>query len=268
LLASKQQKALSLWGATVSPLELEATVLLEIIGISHTIVSMINMLGVCFLPLNMLLRAMFNTPMHGASTGTRACLLGAQPSIHFVGTGMAPRAPSRGPVRATAVKETGQGSGTGGGGSGSTTHLCQIPVMAPLSTKKKTRMRRHRVISRSVAAVIASVSDYFEKEKRAGKAKNLMRTVQRTSEACGVGTKTVCKVKQCDLEEWEVDDDHVETRQRADDIPSGFLSIIRCMLRDFFIKKQKCLHVHASMRSFWRMQRDLFRSMGFRKSQD
>jgi hypothetical protein len=38
-----------------------------------------------------------------------------------------------------------------------------------------------------------------------------MRTEQRTSDACGVGTKTVCKVKQCDFKEWEVDEDHVET---------------------------------------------------------
>jgi hypothetical protein len=177
-------------GATVSPLKLEATILFERIGISHTIATIINSLGMCFLSLDMLLRAKFDTSTPGVGTGTRACLLGAQPSKQFFDTVMAPRAPSRGPVRtpgrasmlpihvcaslpATAVKGAGPESGTGGGGSGSTAHLCQVPAIAPLCKKKKTRMRRLRAISRSVAAVIASVSDYFEKERRAGKAKKL-----------------------------------------------------------------------------------------------
>jgi hypothetical protein len=81
--------------------------------------------------------------------------------------------------------------------------------------------------------------EYLALEKQKGRAMNLQKVVYRTAAACQVSRKTVIKVRKCDdMEKWGVEIDHADKRARVSDVPEEFVSIVRRMMRDFFMTKK------------------------------
>lgn len=99
---------------------------------------------------------------------------------------------------------------------------------------------RSRRVSKTHAEMILRVKLYFEEEKWKGKAINLNKLLERTSEATGFSRAIVNRIKtQDDVDNWKYDDGDAVSTPRDSSIPENFSSLVRHAVRSVILEKKK-----------------------------
>lgn len=104
--------------------------------------------------------------------------------------------------------------------------------------------RRDRKVSRTQAAIILRVRNYFEEEKRVGKAINVNKLLERTAEATGFSRSVVGQIETYeDVENWKYDEGDVILFKREQIVPENFASLVRYAIREVVLEKKRNLTI-------------------------